>query len=229
MKRLCLTVEGHTEQTFAVDVLQPYLSRFNVMVVKPRLTGLHARRKGRIPTGGLLNTLEHSLADIGRWMREDRSSDARFSMMVDLYSLPTDCPGYKDAVRLADPHRRAAHLEKALANALTDPRFIPYLQVHEFEALVLANPDSFSEWFDAVDTQVAKLKAECKPFQTPEHINGGQLTHPKARIKKHIEDYDENVDGPALAQYVGLAAIKGKCPHFAEWLTKLEQLDAGGG
>ncbi len=42
MKRLYLTVEGQTEQAFAVDVLQPHLSACNVMVVKPRLTGLHA-------------------------------------------------------------------------------------------------------------------------------------------------------------------------------------------
>jgi hypothetical protein len=229
MKRLYLTVEGQTEQTFAVEVLQPYLVPFNVMVVKPRLTGLHARRKGRIPTGGLLNTFGHSLGDIRRWMSEDKSSDARFSIMVDLYSLPTDFPGYEEAKGLVDPYMQAARLEEALANELADARFIPYLQVHEFEALVLADPDSFTKWFDGIDKQVASLKAECQPFQTPEHINDGQHTHPKARIKKHIEDYDENVDGPVLAEYVGLDVIRNKCPHFAQWLTKLEQLDTGGG
>ncbi len=227
MKRLNLTVEGQTEQTFAVNVLQPHLAQFNVMVVRPRLTGLHARRKGRIPTGGLLNTFRHSLGDIRRWMSEDKSPDARFSMMVDLYSLPTDFPGYQEAIELADPYKRAAYLEEALASELADARFIPYLQVHEFEALVLADPDSFCDWFDGIDNQVANLKTECAHFQTPERINDGQETHPKARIKKHIEDYDENVDGPALAEAVGLTAIKKQCPHFAEWLTTLEQLDAG--
>ena len=90
----------------------------------------------------MLNTFVHSLGDIRRWMSEDQSVEARFSMMVDLYSLPTDFPGYEDAMKLSDPHEQAAHLEKALANELDDPRFVPYLQVHEFEALVLANPDS---------------------------------------------------------------------------------------
>lgn len=229
MKRLYLTVEGRTEQSFAVGVLRPHLLLFDVMVVKPRLTGLHARRKGRIPTGGLLNTFQHSLGDMRRWLNEDRSADARFSMMVDLYSLPTDFPGYEDAMKRTDPHKQAAHLEEALAAEFGDTRFIPYLQVHEFEAIVLANPDRLTEWFDNVHKQVENLKAECASFKTPEHINHGQHTHPKARIKKHIEDYDENVDGPVLAAYVGLEAIKEKCTHFAQWLTALEQLDAGGG
>lgn len=35
MKRLYLTVEGLTEQAFAVQVLQPHLSAFNVFVTKP--------------------------------------------------------------------------------------------------------------------------------------------------------------------------------------------------
>ena len=229
MKRLYLTVEGQTEQTFAVDVLQPHLAPYNVMVVKPRLTGLHARRKGRVPTGGLFNTFSHALSDIRRWLKEDSSPDARFSMMVDMYSLPSDFPGYEEAMKLNDPHRQASHLEEALSVELADARFVPYVQVHEFEAIVLANPDSFLTWFDGIEKQVADLKNECEAFKTPEHINHGHETHPKARIRKHIEDYDENVDGPVLAEYVGLDVIKRKCPHFAEWLKTLERLDAGAG
>lgn len=227
MKRLYLTVEGQTEQEFSVAVLQAHLAPFNVFVVKPRLTGLHGRRNGRVPSGGLLSTFRHSLEDIRRWMREDRSPDARFSMMVDLYSLPTDFPGYDEAMKSADPHLQAATLERALFAELGDPRFIPYLQVHEFEAIVLADPDSLNEWFDGMEREVARLKSECEVFETPEHINHGRQTHPKARIKRHIMSYDENVDGPILAQYVGVAAIKERCPHFGEWVNTLEQLDSG--
>ncbi len=95
MKRLYLTVEGQTEQAFAVDVLQPHLRGFDVFVSRPRLTGPHGRRKGRIPGGGMFNRFQHALNDIRRWLKEDQSGDARFSMMVDLYSLPSDFPGYE--------------------------------------------------------------------------------------------------------------------------------------
>lgn len=225
MKRLYLTVEGQTEQAFAVNVLQPHLLRFDVHVWKPRLTGPHRRHRGRIPQGGLLNSFDHSLEDIKRWLKEDSSPDARFSMMVDLYSLPTDFPGHAAASPLHDPLARATRLEQELSKVLNDERFIPYLQVHEFEALILARPEVFLEWFDNVENDVQKLKQECSPFPTPEHINSGQHTHPKARIRKYLPAYTPNVEGPVLAGDVGIETIKSSCAHFSQWITKLEQLD----
>src|SRR5437588_10278161 len=82
MKRLYLTVEGQTEAAFATKVLTPHLAAFNVFLYPPRFTGLHRRRRGRIPQGGLLNTFGHALADMQSWLKEDRSADARFTMMV---------------------------------------------------------------------------------------------------------------------------------------------------
>ena len=223
--RLLLTVEGQTEQTFAVGILQPHLAAYNVFVSNPRLTGTRKRRKKRIPQGGM-NKFQHPLEDIRKWMKEDQAPDARFSMMVDLYSLPTDFPGYDNAMALTDPYRQAYVLEKALAKELGDPRFIPYVQVHEFEALVLSKPEVFGDLFENAQRKVDALKVECSAFNSPELIDHGMDTHPKARIKKHFRDYDENVDGPELAKIIGLAAIREKCPHFDQWLKILERLDA---
>ena len=72
------------------------------------------------------------------------------------------------------------------------------------------------------------LIAECDRFASPELINHGQHTHPKARIKKYLVDYGEKADGPPLAQAIGLDRIRQKCPHFDQWLTKLENLDREG-
>ena len=198
MKRLYLTVEGQTEQTFAVEVLGPHLSVFNVFVTRPRLTGPHRRRGGRIPQGGMFRTFAHALADMKRWLQEDRSPEARFSMMVDLYSLPHDVPGHAAAMALAAPCAQAEMLEAALADAIKDQRFIPYLQVHEFEALLLSAPEKFAELFEQREKQIAMLITECDLFASPELINHGQHTHPKARLTKYLEDYHENVDGPHL-------------------------------
>lgn len=71
MKRLYLTVEGQTEAAFAVEVLAPHLAGFQVVLHRPRFTGLHSRRGGRIPKGGLLGTFRHALADIRRWLLEE--------------------------------------------------------------------------------------------------------------------------------------------------------------
>jgi Domain of unknown function (DUF4276) len=226
VKRLYLTVEGQTEAAFAVEVLQPHLTAFEVYMWRPRFTGPHGRRGGRIPQGGMLNTFAHVIADIRRWLREDSSLDARFSMMVDLYSLPVDFPGYVDAQAIPDPIARAARLEQELSKLLDDGRFIPYLQVHEFEALILSRPRAIGAIYDTPATAISNLEAECAAFESPEHIDQGQHTHPKARIKSCFPGYEQTVAGPLLAGDIGLAHLRIACRHFGEWLSRLENLDS---
>ena len=225
MKRLYLTVEGQTEAAFASKVLIPHLANFNVFLHPPRFTGLHGRRRGRIPQGGLLNTFVHALADMRTWLKEDQSADARFSMMVDLYSLPNDFPGYATGIRLPTGRGKANALQQSLAMAMADDRFIPYLQCHEFEALVLTDPSRIGTLYDVPNAQVQALCDECAAFATAEDINLGQHSHPKYRIERRVQGYDENVAGPLLAEDIGLASLRGQCPHFGEWLTRLECLD----
>lgn len=225
MKRLYLTVEGQTEQAFAMEVLQTHLASFDVFLHAPRLTGLHSRRRGRIPTGGMLGTFAHAMRDIRTWMLEDRSSDARFSMMVDLYSLPSDFPGYEHGIGLPTGGQQATAMEAALAQSLGDPRFIPYLQVHEFEALVLSDPSRIGGVYEVAGAEISALCRECAAFPTPEDINHGPESHPKKRIARRAPTYDENVAGPLLAGDIGLEALRSKCPHFGAWLTRLEGLD----
>jgi hypothetical protein len=146
-------------------------------------------------------------------------------MMVDLYSLPEDFPGYHAARAMADPLAQAADLQRALAEELNDTRFVPYLQVHEFEALLLVRPDLIADLYDAPAGDVSQLEADVAAFASPEHVDHGQHSHPKARLKLCFPDYDENVAGPLLAEAIGLPELRTKCRHFGDWLTRLEQLD----
>jgi hypothetical protein len=225
MKRLYLTVEGQTEAAFALTVLQPHLSTFGVMMHRPRFTGPHARRRGRVPAGGMFNRFVHTLGDIRRWLKEDKSSDARFSMMVDFYSLPADFPGYATAMAMSDAPSQVIALEQALAHELSDDRFVPYLQLHEFEALVLVEPKRLAELYDVRAHALEELCDQCAGFDSPEHINLGQHSHPKYRIQQSIPEYDQNVAGPLLTERIGLWALRRRCPHFDQWLTRLETLD----
>ena len=228
MKRLYLTVEGQTEAAFATSVLTPHLAKFGVFLFPPRFTGLHKRRRGRIPQGGLLNTFGHALSDVRTWLKEDQSPDARFSMMVDLYSLPNDFPGYAAGMAKPNGVEQANDLQESLNKAIQDARFIPYLQVHEYEALVLTDPRRITSIYDVTDAQIEALCHECSDSATPEEINHGQHSHPKYRIQRTVHDYDENVAGPLLAEDIGLPTLRDRCPHFGEWLTRLERLDTEG-
>jgi hypothetical protein len=225
MKRLYLTVEGQTEAAFALDVLQEHLATFSVFLYPPRFTGLHRRRRGRIPGGGLLGTFQHTLADMAIWLKEDPSPDARFSMMVDLYHLPHDSPGYAGGMARPGGWEQAAELERSLAAAVCDPRFIPYLQVYEFEALVLTDSRRITTLDPVKAAAMESLCEECGRYSSPEEINHGQHSHPKYRIRLRAPDYDEHVAGPLVVHDVGLAALRGACPDFGQWLTRLEQLD----
>lgn len=228
MIRLYLTVEGQTEAAFAKNILAPHLANHNVFLTAPRFTGLHGRRRGRIPRGGLLNTFGHALADMKAWLKEDKSPDVRFSMMVDLYSLPHDFPGYESGMAKRTGTEQARALQASLGAEMGDLRFIPYLQVHEFEALVLVDPRRIATIYDAKEAQIETLCRECADYVTPEEINHGQHSHPKYRIVQHVQEYEENVAGPLIAEEIGLPTLRSRCPHFGEWLTTLERLDAAG-
>lgn len=225
MKRLYLTVEGQTEAAFATTVLTPHLAQFNVFLARPRFTGLHRRKRGRIPQGGLLNTFTHALADIRNWLKEDRSPDARFSMMIDLYSLPHDFPGYAAGISKPTGSEQADALQQSLADEIADTRFIPYLQAHEFEALVLADPRTIATVYEVGNVKLEGLCKECDRYSSSEEINHGQQSHPKYRIQQVVREYDENVAGPLLVEQIGLPVLREKCSHFGAWLTRLERLD----
>ena len=227
MKRLYLTVEGQTEAAFATGVLTLHLAGFDVFLSPPRFTGLHRRRRGRIPQGGLLHTFGHALADMRIWLREDQSPDARFSMMVDLYSLPHDFPSYEAGMSMPSGGEQATALEQSLSALIGDPRFVPYLQVHEYEALVLAEPGRISTLYEVGTGELEALVRECESYESPEDINHGRHSHPKARIHSRVPKYDENVAGPLLAEAIGLQTLRERCPHFGGWLTRLERLDSG--
>jgi len=58
-------------------------------------------------------------------------------------------------------------------------------------------------------------------------IDDGAATAPSKRILQAIPQYDKAAVGTLLALEVGLEAIRGKCSHFNEWLTRLETLSRG--
>lgn len=127
---------------------------------------------------------------------EDQSANARFSMMVDLYSLPHDFPGYAAGMAMPTGREKANALHQSLARAMADSRFVPYLQCHEFEALVLVDPQRIGALYEVPNAQMQALCEECAAFATAEEINLGRNSHPKYRIQQRVQGYDENVAGP---------------------------------
>ena len=158
--------------------------------------------------------------------KQEQSDGVRFTTMFDLYQLPNDFPGYEDAALHADPYLRVEALEDALANDISDPRLIPYIQLHEFEALLLSDPGKLKSQFDGSADAIARLATMAARFPSPEHINDGSTTAPSKRIISALPEYDgrKASAGPIVAEKIGLPTLRSKCAHFAEWLGKLESL-----
>ena len=224
MARLHLIVEGQTEQAFAAQLLTPHLALNGVYLSKPQLAA-HARKRGRVHRGGVLSYLPFR-NDVGRRLKEDKSGDVFFSTMIDLYALPADFPGMGTAPSGCDPCRRVKQIEAALAEEVGDPRFVPYVQLHEFEAILLTAPQFFDKFYGDRQKEIAKLMELSATADSPERIDDGENTAPSKRIIALIPEYEgtKPAAGPIIAAAIGLETIRAKCPHFNAWLSRLENL-----
>jgi len=223
MIRLHVTAEGQTEQAFARKVLAPYLAEFNIFVDARCVLTSKNKRAAKEYRGGLLG-YDKAKKDIELWLKEDNHKDCRFTTMFDLYGLPNDFPGYTDAKMQPDPYNRIKILEKAMASDFNDQRFVPYVQLHEFETLILADPRQLDLEYLEHDTPINHLIAMVGQ-QNPELINDGPTTAPSKRILEEIPEYDKVTAGVSVAGKIGLQKLREKCRHFNEWVTRLEQLN----
>jgi hypothetical protein len=158
-------------------------------------------------------------------MREDPSKDARFTTLLDLYGTE-GFPGLEKARSFRDPRERVRSIEAALAEDVGDRRFVPYIQLHEFEALVLADPSKLSSEFPAQTPEIQGLIELVAGYTSPEDIDDGADTAPSKRIIEKIPAYRgrKAAVGPLVTERIGLATLRERCPHFGDWVTRLESL-----
>ncbi len=61
-------------------------------------------------------------------------------------------------------------------------------------------------------------------MSAPEDINDSQQTAPSKRILAAMPGYQKTLHGPVIAGDFGLDAMRAECPHFSQWLEKIESL-----
>lgn len=225
MRRLLIHVEGHSEEKFVNFHLQPYLARSGVST-SARLMG---KSRMRLNRGGIKSwTVVRD--EILRIASQDPS--VAHTLMVDYYALPKDWPGSHQSVDLPF-ERKAAHIQECLKNDLASQipdrscgfEFIPFITMHEFEGLLFSSPEALSE-ATLSPRVVRKLLDIRNAFPTPEMINDSPETCPSKRLTKLIPSYQKTLHGLLTVEKIGLDSIRAECPHFSEWLSKLEELGA---
>jgi hypothetical protein len=219
MKYIYISVEGQTEETFVNKILRPHLEPRDIWL-QPVL--LKTRRMPEQPTfkGGYI-----TYAKIKKELLTllNASSIEAITTMYDFYGLPHDFPGYEDLPETSGAHQ-VRHLEQAVAQDIADHRFHPYLQLHEFEALLFTDPGQISEHLCGTEKKTRRLKRICQEFPNPEEINDNPQKSPSHRIRDLFPDYEKVSAGYLIAEKIGLAQMRNACQHFDSWVSWLESL-----
>lgn len=225
MKELYVFCEGPTEQGFCQQVLNPHLF--------PKSDGwihtikiAHSKSHGEFYRGGI-GKYASLQRDIRNTLKSRSETQIAFTSMIDLYGLPKDFPGKSDHEYDPDnPTPYVVALEDAFRSDIGDHRFIPYLQLHEYETMLFADLEGFRFSFENCDAEIQSLQKMIDSFPTLEHINQGQSTAPSKRIIDLIPAYrgKKTSAGPDIAEYIGIDQIRAQSPHFDQWITCLENI-----
>ena len=100
--------------------------------------------------------------------------------------------------------------------------YIPYIQLHEFEALVFSSTIGFESLFENNEMKFKGICEVIDGFTNPEDINDSPETAPSKRMQKLIPGYNKVAYGISLIEYTGIDTILKKCPHFRKWIEKLK-------
>jgi hypothetical protein len=221
MTRLLIHVEGQTEETFVNTVLAPHFFALGFTHVGARLLGNARNRSQR----GGIRDWNIVKGDIEKHLKGDQSAYA--TMMVDYYALPTTWPGrlQPSGASLDQKLERLSTAILADFQATTGivGRFIPFVLMHEFEALLFSDCATFANSIGFGQT-VHALQAVRDAFDDPEHINDSPATAPSKRVQAIIRGYDKVLFGNVAATEIGLDRIRTECPRFASWIAQVESL-----
>ena len=219
--------EGQTEQGFVEKVLRPYLQDNGIKGVNGILITTNKKKNAR---GGLLS-YNHALTDLRILQRRKIDGDFErhiFTTMFDFYALPDDFPGFEKIKTIRDPYLKVSNLEKDFADEINDNRFIPYIQLHEFEALLFCGIEYIAELYPGCEKRCEQLTQALQNVGNPELINNSPHTAPSKRIIKAIEgdnkthyNYNKPKTGRFVTEKIGIDELRSKCKHFDEWIEKL--------
>ncbi len=218
MTRIIIICEGQTEREFCKNVLSPYLCDHKIHIQAP----LIKRSMGGIVSWQFLKKeIEIHLSE----------NNAYVSSFLDYYGLyEKHCfPNWIASSQIVDPILRVNYLEESMKEDISENlryRFIPYLQLHEFESLLFNDIQLFTEHVPIAELvgrdELIRIFDE---YENPELINNNRATSPSHRLQRIIKGYNKLLYGHYFAEAIGIEKIRGKCPRFDLWVKSL--IEAG--
>lgn len=220
MIRIHIIAEGPTEENFVTEVLRHQLSSQEIYV-DARLLGVPGHKGGAVRWQRLRKDIRELLLG---------DPTAYTTTFFDYFRMGDDFPGYPYADAKTTGAKRKA-VENGIVQGLVEfglscddlSRFVPYVQMHEFEGLLFSAPARFAAGIYRKDL-VGAFQEIRDAYPTPEDINDGAKTAPSKRVEALFPGYQKTVHGPLAALEIELATIREACYHFGDWLGRLESL-----
>ncbi len=216
MKFIHVLVEGQTEETFVGGVLAEYLGSKGIYPTAKLAVTKWVKKGGHFKGG--ISAYSKVKYDIQQLLRDKNA--ALVTTMLDYYNLPGDFPGYHDRPA-GSCFRRVESLERAFSVDIANPRFLPYLALHEFEAMMFADPDAIARQL-AGSKILDKLRKIGGAYASPEEID--EDNPPSKRLIQLYPPYEKTFHGPLVTEEIGIERIRQACAHFDQWLQQLEAL-----
>lgn len=129
MKRLIIICEGQTEKEFCEKTLYTYFQRNNIYVRAPLIKKSNG---GIVKWTNLKKQIENHLK---------QDSETFVSLLIDYYGLADEhkFPGWKKSKGIPNVNEKVNYIESNMLEDIDDSlkhRFIPYIQLHEFEGML---------------------------------------------------------------------------------------------
>ncbi len=204
MSKVYILAEGETEEKFIKEILNPYFEVKGIFIQPICLRGIDKYSSIKKEVYNLLKDTTVKVV----------------TTMIDLYGSPSDMPQKEQIKQDMNYIEKVEFLEDAFSKDISHLKFLPYLQLHEFESLLFSDVSHFS-----LLTKNIKIFEKIAIQKEPEEINDSPSTAPSKRIIKAIPEYEfsKPANGIILSKAIGLAKMREKCPHFNRWIDCIEK------
>ena len=162
MRRIVFIVEGDTEILFVKKRIIPYLQEKCGYQISMNAQKITTNKKKNCKGGNVgIEYLRNEIRKIAA------SGDTFITTLLDFFRLPNDFPNY------TTDKTKVTEIEQGLTATMTDivshNRFLPYIQLHEVEALMFIKVEGF-ELLIKEDRQRQELQNIIAQYPNPEDI-----------------------------------------------------------
>ncbi|CAM3777736.1 DUF4276 domain-containing protein [Flavobacterium branchiophilum] len=219
MKHLYIIVEGPTELEFVDRILIPY---FNSKGITTHIQGIAITMSGG---GHGFNNIKHFENTIKPVL--NYKNEPFITTLIDYFKLnsETKLPGFLESSNMSTTDKKLECLENKLNDVVQKIKpynyFIPYIQKHEMETLMFANPEmGFSLEDENIKNAVVAI---CNQYPNIEDINSGfgPSERLEAIYKQNGKKYNKIIDGMDIAELTGIEKMLEKSYRFRIWIEKL--------